>query len=80
MLPLGAAHSASLLAGLVWGEIGQLVGIRIARLACVVVMAALAVGLSADLAAAQEAADLQITKVVDQKTVKIGETITYTIT
>jgi uncharacterized repeat protein (TIGR01451 family) len=43
-------------------------------------MAVLAVGLSADLAAAQGGADLQITKVADKKTVKIGETITYTIT
>ena len=50
------------------------------RLACVVVMAALAVGLSADVAAAQGPADLQIRKVADQKTVKIGETVTYMIT
>ena len=50
------------------------------RLACVVVMPVLAVGLAANLAAAQGAADLQITKVADKKTVKIGETITYTIT
>ena len=50
------------------------------RLAYVLVMAVLAVGLSADLAAAQGGADLQITKVADKKTVKIGETITYTIT
>ena len=50
------------------------------RLAYVLVMAVLAVGLSADLAAAQSGADLQITKVAEKKTVKIGETITYTIT
>lgn len=43
-------------------------------------MAVLAVGLSADVAAAQGTADLSITKTADQKTVKIGETITYTIT
>jgi large repetitive protein len=43
-------------------------------------MAVLAVGLSADVAAAQGAADLQIRKVADQKTVKIGERVTYTIT
>jgi uncharacterized repeat protein (TIGR01451 family) len=43
-------------------------------------MAVLAVGLSADVAAAQGAADLQLTKIPNQKTVKIGETITYTIT
>ncbi len=62
------------------GEIGQSVEVSMSRLACVVVMAVLAVGLSANLAAAQGAADLQITKVADKKTVKIGETITYTIT
>jgi uncharacterized repeat protein (TIGR01451 family) len=33
-----------------------------------------------DAAAAQGTADLSITKTADQKTVKIGETITYTIT
>jgi uncharacterized repeat protein (TIGR01451 family) len=62
------------------GEIGQSVGVSMSRLACAVVMAVLAVGLSANLAAAQGGADLQITKVADKKTVKIGETITYTIT
>jgi uncharacterized repeat protein (TIGR01451 family) len=62
------------------GEIGQSVGVPLSRLACVVVMAVLAVGWSANLAAAQGAADLQITKIADTKTVKIGETITYTIT
>ena len=41
---------------------------------------AVVVGLSADVAAAQGAADLQIRKVADQKTVKIGERVTYTIT
>ena len=50
------------------------------RLACVVVIAMLAVGLSADLAVAQGAADLQIAKIADKRTVKIGETVTYTIT
>jgi len=44
-------------------------------------MAVLAVGLSAaNVAAAQGEADLQLTKISNQKTVKIGETITYTIT
>jgi uncharacterized repeat protein (TIGR01451 family) len=62
------------------GEIGQTVGVPMSRLACVVVIAVLAFGLSANLAAAQGAADLQITKIADKKTVKIGETITYTIT
>jgi uncharacterized repeat protein (TIGR01451 family) len=62
------------------GEIGQTVGVPMSRLAYVVVIAVLAVGLSANLAAAQGAADLQITKIADKKTVKIGETITYTIT
>src|SRR5215212_4269667 len=44
-------------------------------------MAVLAVGLSAaNVAAAQGEADLQLTKISNQKTVKIGEIITYTIT
>ena len=44
-------------------------------------MAVLAVGLStANVAAAQGEADLQLTKIPNQKTVKIGEIITYTIT
>jgi uncharacterized repeat protein (TIGR01451 family) len=43
-------------------------------------LAVLAIGLSVDVAAAQGTADLSITKTADQKTVTIGETITYTIT
>ena len=64
------------------GEIRQSVeeGVPTSRLTRVVVMAVLAVGLSADVAAAQGTADLSITKTADQKTVKIGETMTYTIT
>src|SRR5829696_10502732 len=50
------------------------------RLARIVVMAVLAVGLSANVAFAQGTPDLEITKTADRKTVKIGETITYTIT
>jgi len=50
------------------------------RLARIVVMAVLAVGLSANVAFAQGTPDLEITKAADRKTVKIGETITYTIT
>ena len=49
------------------------------RLTRVVLLAVLAIGLSADVAAAQGTADLSITKTAEQKTVKIGETITYTI-
>src|SRR5215203_5531421 len=50
------------------------------RLARIVVIAVPAVGLSANVAFAQGTPDLEITKTADRKTVKIGETITYTIT
>src|SRR5829696_7379426 len=50
------------------------------RLARIVVIAVLAVGLWANVAFAQGTPDLEITKTADRKTVKIGETITYTIT
>ena len=50
------------------------------RFAPVVVMAVLAFGLSANVAFAQGTADLEITKTADKKTVKIGHSITYTIT
>src|SRR5215208_7126201 len=49
---------------------------RLAR----IVMAVLTVGLSANVAFAQGTADLSITKTADRHTVKIGETVTYTIT
>src|SRR5215208_7913472 len=49
---------------------------RLAR----IVMAVLTVGLSANVAFAQGTPDLEITKTADRKTVKIGETVTYTIT
>ena len=64
------------------GEIRQSVeeGFPMNRLTRVVLLVVLAIGLSADVAAAQGTADLSITKTADQKTVKIGETITYTIT
>jgi uncharacterized repeat protein (TIGR01451 family) len=39
-----------------------------------------AISLPAEVATAQGAADLQLTKTADRKTVKIGETVTYTIT
>ena len=42
--------------------------------------AVLVVGVSAAPAAAQASADLQITKAADQKTIKLGETVTYTVT
>ena len=54
-------------------------GFPMNRLTRVVLLAVLAIGLSADVAAAQGTADLSITKTAEQKTVKIGETITYTI-
>jgi uncharacterized repeat protein (TIGR01451 family) len=43
-------------------------------------VAVVATGLWVDVANAQGTADLQVTKTADQKTVKIGEEITYTIT
>lgn len=42
--------------------------------------AVLVVGVSAAPAAAQATADLQITKAADQKTIRVGETVTYTVT
>ena len=50
------------------------------RFARVVLTAVVAIGLFAEVAIAQEAADLQLTKTADRKTVKIGQTVTYTIT
>ena len=39
----------------------------------------LLIGLGVERAAAQETADLQITKVASSKTVRVGETVTYTV-
>jgi uncharacterized repeat protein (TIGR01451 family) len=50
------------------------------RFARVVLTAVVAIGLFAEVAIAQGAADLQLTKTASRKTVKIGETVTYTIT
>ena len=50
------------------------------RVATGVLAAVLLTGLGAPTAAAQETADLQITKVAAQKTVRAGETVTYTVT
>lgn len=50
------------------------------RFARVVLMAVVAVGLLAEIATAQGTADLQLTKTASGKTVRIGETVTYTIT
>jgi uncharacterized repeat protein (TIGR01451 family) len=50
------------------------------RFARLVLTAVVAIGLFAEVAIAQEAADLQLTKTADRKTVKIGQTVTYTIT
>jgi uncharacterized repeat protein (TIGR01451 family) len=40
----------------------------------------LLIGLGVEQAAAQETADLQITKAASSKTVRVGETVTYTVT
>jgi uncharacterized repeat protein (TIGR01451 family) len=40
----------------------------------------LLIGLGVERAAGQEHADLQITKVASSKTVRVGETVTYTVT
>jgi uncharacterized repeat protein (TIGR01451 family) len=40
----------------------------------------LLIGLGVERAAGQEQADLQITKVASSKTVRVGETVTYTVT
>jgi uncharacterized repeat protein (TIGR01451 family) len=50
------------------------------RVAAGVAAAVLLTGVSGQSAAAQETADLQITKVADQKTVREGGTVTYTVT
>jgi uncharacterized repeat protein (TIGR01451 family) len=50
------------------------------RFARVVLTAVVAIGLFAEVATAQGAADLQLTKTADRKTVKIGKTVTYPIT
>ena len=42
--------------------------------------AVLLAGVSAAPAAAQATADLRITKAADQKTIRVGETVTYTVT
>jgi uncharacterized repeat protein (TIGR01451 family) len=50
------------------------------RMATGLLAAMLLTGLGAETVAAQETADLQITKVAAQKTVRVGETVTYTVT
>ena len=50
------------------------------RIAGAIVAAVLLVVLGAETVTAQETADLQITKVASSKTVRVGETITYTVT
>jgi uncharacterized repeat protein (TIGR01451 family) len=40
----------------------------------------LLIGLGVERAAGQEQADLQVTKVASSKTVRLGETVTYTVT
>ena len=50
------------------------------RIAGAIVTALLLVVLGAQTVTAQETADLQITKVASSKTVRVGETVTYTVT
>jgi uncharacterized repeat protein (TIGR01451 family) len=50
------------------------------RIAGAIVAAVLLVVLGAETVTAQETADLQITKVADSRTVRVGETVTYTVT
>ncbi len=50
------------------------------RVATGVLAAMLLVGLGGHTVAAQDTADLQVTKVAAQKTVRMGETVTYTVT
>ena len=50
------------------------------RIAGAIVAAVLLIGLGVERAAAQETADLQITKVASSNTVRVGETVTYTVT
>jgi uncharacterized repeat protein (TIGR01451 family) len=56
------------------------ISLRMARCAFALLALMVLVGGSAQPAAAQEIADLKLTKVVDRKNVRIGENITYTIT
>jgi uncharacterized repeat protein (TIGR01451 family) len=50
------------------------------RIAGAIVAAVLLVVLGAETVTAQETADLQITKVASSKTVRVGDTVTYTVT
>jgi uncharacterized repeat protein (TIGR01451 family) len=50
------------------------------RIPGAIVAAVLVVVLGAEPVTAQETADLQITKVAGSKTVRVGETVTYTVT
>jgi uncharacterized repeat protein (TIGR01451 family) len=50
------------------------------RIAGAIAAAVLLVVLGAETVTAQETADLQITKVASSKTVRVGETVTYTVT
>ncbi len=50
------------------------------RIAGAIVAAVLLIVLGVERAAALETADLQITKVAESNTVRVGETITYTVT
>jgi uncharacterized repeat protein (TIGR01451 family) len=50
------------------------------RIAGAIVAAVMLVVLGAETVTAQETADLQLTKVASSKTVRVGETVTYTVT
>jgi uncharacterized repeat protein (TIGR01451 family) len=50
------------------------------RIAGAIVAAVMLIGLGVERAAAQETADLQLTKVASSNTVRVGETVTYTVT
>ena len=50
------------------------------RIAGAIVAAVLLVVLGAETVTAQETADLRITKVAESKTVRVGETVSYTVT
>jgi uncharacterized repeat protein (TIGR01451 family) len=50
------------------------------RMATGLLAAMLLAGVGAETAAGQEIADLQLTKIASSKTVRVGETVTYTVT
>jgi uncharacterized repeat protein (TIGR01451 family) len=73
----GALHLRGVFEGALCAE-GMGGGMR--RIAGAIVVAVLLVVLGAVTVTAQETADLQITKVAGSRTVRVGETVTYTVT